>query len=226
MDIKEFAGGLAVIDGEVYEKIMVRRAGGGRIGVEYIRNVKDINKPGLTKVIRETSTGLKEVYVNFGKCNISEIQRVCECDAMLTTFSAGYRDGVDVEIPFMDGKRKIYTPAVRFYGENSIDASTHYIDAVLASENDTYYVRLTSHNVKTFMANVDHYLGVKYDKICEMFNERAEVVYRSNPYDDRSDECLIESVLNLIATDCIIDTLRKPKVNESLTMDLAGIVVK
>ena len=81
MDIKEFAGGLAVIDGEVYEKIMVRRAGGGRIGVEYSRNVKDINKPGLTKVIREISTGLKEVYVNFGKCNISEIQRVCECDA-------------------------------------------------------------------------------------------------------------------------------------------------
>ena len=212
MDIKEFAGGLAVIDGEVYEKIMVRRAGGGRIGVEYIRNVKDINKPGLTKVIRETSTGLKEVYVNFGKCNISEIQRVCECDAMLTTFSAGYRDGVDVEIPFMDGKRKIYTPAVRFYGENSIDASTHYIDAVLASENDTYYVRLTSRHVKTFKATIDH---------C-----RAEVVYRSNPYDDRSNECLIESVLNLIATDCIIDTLRKPKVNESLTMDLAGIVVK
>ena len=134
------------------------------------------------------------------------------CDAMLTTFSAGYRDGVDVEIPFMDGKRKIYTPAVRFYGENSIDASTHYIDAVLASENDTYYVRLTSHHVKTFKVTIDH---------C-----RAEVVYRSNPYDDRSNECLIESVLNLIATDCIIDTLRKPKVNESLTMDLAGIVVK
>ena len=48
----------------------------------------------------------------------------------------------------------------------------------------------------------------------------------SNPYDDRSNECLIESVLNLISTDCIIDTLRKPKVNESLTMNLAGIVVK
>lgn len=226
MDIKEFAGGLAVIDGEVYEKIMVRRAGGGRISVEYIRNVKDINKPGLTKVIRETVAGLKEVYVNFAMSDISEIRRDCECDAAIKTFSAGYRDGVEVEIPFMNGKRKIYTPAVRFYGENSIDASTHYIDAVLASENDTYYVRLTSHNVKTFMANVDHYLGVKYDKICEMFNERAEVVYRSNPYDDRSNECLIESVLNLIATDCIIDTLRKPKVNESLTMDLAGIVVK
>ena len=30
MDIKEFAGGLAVIDGNVYEKIHVKRADSGR----------------------------------------------------------------------------------------------------------------------------------------------------------------------------------------------------
>ena len=217
MDIKEFAGGLAVIDGEVYEKIMVRRADSGRVSMEYIRNIKDIDNPGLTKVIRETSTGPKEVYINFGKCNISEIQRVCECDAMFTTFKNGYVKGMEVGITHTlihNGAivTSFYTPSARL----STLGKIYYIDVVLASKNDTVYVRLKR----------DAMVPPNY-RIKEMFKDGASIVYSSIDHysdDDRSE--ILDDVYSLLSTSGISDIIYGNRCIRTVTSLLNNAVMK